>query len=414
MNINFSEMVDFDIPRNENATIKVIGVGGGGSNAVNYMFSQGIKDVAFVVCNTDIQALKASPVPIKVQMGDKLTEGRGAGNMPEVGENSAIENTEDIKRVLSGNTKMVFITAGMGGGTGTGAAPVIAELARSLGILTIGIVTMPFRFEGSIRCNQAVRGLQKLKNSVDSLLIIDNEKIREIYGNLKISEAFSKADDVLTTAAKGIADIINIPGYVQVDLSDVEAVVKDSGLAILGAGRGNGEKRALDAVRNALTSPLLNNNDIRGAKNVLLNISSGFKEVTMDEVSFIIHFVQRQIGKGANIVWGNVNDKTLVDDIIVTLVATGFESETMLEIHENQFVPNSVVEFEIEDRRNIEEIAEVYIKKEVTNKIDLDNPLILETIIERSQKVAQKFDNKPKVEKTQNKVFQGILKGFLE
>ena len=282
------ELIDFDLPTASENIIKVIGVGGGGSNAVNHMYRQGIKDVDFAICNTDVQHLLKSPVPMKVQLGSELTEGRGAGNKPTVGRESANENIEEIEAIFSGNTKMVFITAGMGGGTGTGAAPVIAEVARTNKILTIGIVTLPFRNEGKLRIQQAIEGIRQMEGHVDSLLIINNERIREIYGDFPISKAFAKADDVLATAARGIADIITSTGFINVDFEDVRTVMQNSGVAIMGSATFSGEDRARKAAEGAINSPLLNNNDIRGAKNILVNITSGeTKEVTMDEVNLV-------------------------------------------------------------------------------------------------------------------------------
>jgi cell division protein FtsZ len=318
------KMANFSFPEGKGCEIKVIGIGGGGGNAVNHMFKQGIKDVDFVICNTDAQALDASPVPIKVQLGASLTEGRGAGNKPETGKQSALENIEDVKRALGANTKMVFITAGMGGGTGTGGAPVIAESCKEAGYLTVGIVTIPFRNEGRRRIKQAVDGIEELENHVDALLVVNNERIREMFGDFGISEAFSRADNILATAAKGIAEIITVPGYINVDFADVETVMRKSGLAIMGTGVASGEQRAEEAVEKALNSPLLNNNDIRGAKNILLNITSGTKEVTMDEVGRITDYVQNKAGFGADLIWGNGKDQTLGDNISVTLIATGF------------------------------------------------------------------------------------------
>ncbi|MCL3782418.1 cell division protein FtsZ [Prolixibacteraceae bacterium JC049] len=324
-------IMNFEIPQSTKSDIKVIGVGGGGGNAVNFMFRQGIKDVEFMVCNTDAQALSNSPVAIKVQLGASLTEGRGAGNKPEMGCEAAKENIEDVKKILQG-TKMVFITAGMGGGTGTGAAPVIAEAARELGILTVGIVTIPFRNEGRRRVNQAVEGIERLQQHVDSLLVINNEKIREMYGDFKISEAFSKADNVLTTAAKGIAEIITVHGYINVDFADVETVMRNSGVSIMGAATCEGEDRAIRAVEEALTSPLLNNNDIRGAKNILLNITSGVDEITMDEIGEITDYVQAKAGHNADLIWGNGIDENLNDEVCVTIIATGFNSSSIPEL----------------------------------------------------------------------------------
>ncbi|MCW3804238.1 cell division protein FtsZ [Plebeiibacterium marinum] len=325
------DLMSFELPQNNDCIIKVIGVGGGGSNAVNHMFSQGIKDVNFLVCNTDAQALENSPVPVKIQLGESLTEGRGAGNKPEKGKQSAIENLTDIENVLKDNTRMVFITAGMGGGTGTGAAPIIAKAARDLGILTVGIVTIPFKFEGKLRINQALDGIAEMEKNVDSLLVINNEKLREMYGDLKLSNAFSKADDVLSTAAKGIAEIITVHGYINVDFADVETVMKDSGVAIMGSSSASGENRALMAIQQALESPLLNSNDIRGAKNILLNITSGVDEITMDEVGEVTDFVQDTVGASASIIWGTGSDEHLKDMVNVTIIATGFNTRNIAE-----------------------------------------------------------------------------------
>ena len=326
------KMADFSFPKNPGAEIKVVGVGGGGGNALNHMFQQGIRDVDFIICNTDAQALDASPVPTKVQLGSSLTEGRGAGNKPEVGKQAAIENIEDVKQALSQNTKMVFVTAGMGGGTGTGGAPVIAEACSAEGYLTVGIVTIPFRNEGKRRIKQAIDGIAELEGHVDALLVINNERIREMFGDFGISEAFSKADNILATAAKVIAEIITVPGYINVDFADVETVMRKSGLAIMGTGVANGENRATVAVEKALNSPLLNNNDIRGAKNILLNITSCNKEVTMDEVGKITDYLQNMAGFDADLIWGNGKDETLGDDISVTLIATGFGNSSIPEI----------------------------------------------------------------------------------
>ncbi|MFA8435591.1 MAG: cell division protein FtsZ [Marinifilaceae bacterium] len=326
------DIMEFNLPENESSIIKVIGVGGGGGNAVNYMYKQGIKDVDFVICNTDAQALANSAIPVKIQLGESLTEGRGAGNMPEKGKQSAIENLNDVAEVLSNNTKMVFITAGMGGGTGTGAAPVIAKAAKDMGILTVGIVTIPFRFEGKQRLKQAVEGIDNLKESVDSLLVINNEKLSEIYGDLKLSTAFAKADDVLATAARGIAEIITLHGYINVDFEDVKTVMTNSGVAVMGSAAASGEERAVNAIREALTSPLLNNNDVRGARNILLNISSGVEEVTMDEVGQITDYVQEAVGDSALIIWGTGQDNSLEDRVSVTIIATGFETNDIPEM----------------------------------------------------------------------------------
>lgn len=315
------------------AEIKVIGVGGGGGNAVNYMQRQGIRDVDFVICNTDAQAMESSLVKTRVQLGASLTEGRGAGNKPEVGKQAAIENIEDVKNALSNHTKMVFVTAGMGGGTGTGAAPVIAKACQEAGFLTVGIVTIPFRSEGRRRIKQAAEGIAELETYVDSLLVINNERIREMFGNLSISEAFSRADNVLATAAKGIAEIITVPGYINVDFADVETVMRKSGMALMGTGVSSGEKRAEEAVEKALNSPLLNNNDIRGARNILLNITSGNLEVTMDEVGLITDIVQNKAGFDADLIWGNGKDDSLGENLSVTIIATGFNTSNIPELN---------------------------------------------------------------------------------
>ncbi len=321
--------MNFNLPKEESSIIKVIGVGGGGSNAVNHMYKQGIRGVDFVVCNTDQQALDMSPVPKKIALGSSLTEGRGAGAQAEVGRNAAIENLDDIKEVLESNTKMVFITAGMGGGTGTGAAPIIAEAARELGILTVGIVTVPFTFEGKKRKMQAEKGLEELKKNVDTVLVISNDKLREMYGNLKLSEAFHQADDVLTIASKGIAEIITVEGYVNVDFEDVRTVMTNSGVAIMGSATTSGQDRAIKAVEQALASPLLNDNNIFGASNILLYISSGKEEVTMDEVAEITDYIQEEAGMDADVIWGNGTDEDLGDQLVLTVIATGFHGEKL-------------------------------------------------------------------------------------
>jgi len=327
------DIINFDLPRNKPSIIKVMGVGGGGSNAVNHMFRQGICDVDFVVLNTDAQALANSPVPTKIQLGESLTEGLGAGNKPEIGRQAAIESLPVIESLLKTNTKMVFITAGMGGGTGTGAAPVIAKTAKEKGILTVAIVTIPFRFEGSQRINQAIEGLNELKNHVDSLLVINNEKLRQMYGNLKLSESFAKADDVLTIAAKGIAEIITLPGNVNVDFADVKTVMTNSGVAIMGSASAEGEDRAIKVICNALQSPLLNNNDIKGAQNILLNIISGTNEVTMDEVCEITDYLMQEVSQDVNIIWGTSHDPSLGEKIAVTVIATGFGTDSIPELY---------------------------------------------------------------------------------
>lgn len=318
--------IQFEMLKEQSSIIKVIGVGGGGGNAVNNMYKQGISGVDFIVCNTDAQALELSPIPNKVQLGISLTEGMGAGADPDVGENSAIESIEDIKRMLGTNTKMLFITAGMGGGTGTGASPVLAKAAKELGILTVAIVTTPFTFEGKRRRSQAEEGLSELRKYVDSYLVISNDRLREIFGNLTMTAAFAKADDILTTAAKGIAEIITIPGYVNVDFKDVRTVMNDSGVAIMGNAVAEGEDRALRAVEGALASPLLKDNEIEGARYILLNITSGTKEVTMDEVAIITDYIQEKAGLSADLIWGNCIDENFEDELSVTIIATGFQT----------------------------------------------------------------------------------------
>lgn len=326
VSVMFSEgtLLELNAPIQEESIIKVFGVGGGGSNAVNHMCRQGIRGVEFVICNTDIQALRISPVKNRIQIGKELTEGRGAGSLPERGRQSAEESLDYIKTILERNTKMIFITAGMGGGTGTGAAPIIARQAKELGILTIGIVTIPFNFEGKRRVEQAMAGVDELVEYVDALLIICNEKLRDMYGDLKLSKAFEMADNVLTIAAKSIAEIITLKGFVNVDFADVEVVMRNSGVALMGAGEAEGENRALDAVKMALESPLLNSNDIRGASNILLNMLYGDKEITMDEITLITDYLKELVGYDVNVIWGAGKDDSLGDELRVAVIATGF------------------------------------------------------------------------------------------
>ena len=311
--------------------IKVIGVGGGGSNAVNTMYDRGIQGVDFIVCNTDAQALDASPVPVKVQLGATLTGGQGAGSLPDVGRNAAIETLEEVKEMIGDKTSMVFITAGMGGGTGTGAAPVIAQAAREMDILTVGIVTIPFQFEGRRRSAQATEGLEKMREAVDTLLIIRNDKLRELYGNLTIRAAFNNADEILCTAAKGIAEVITLTGEINVDMNDVNTVMRNSGRAIMGSGKASGEGRARTAVTEALESPLLNDCDITGANFVLLNITFGTEEILMDEIMEITDFIQDAAGQSAEVIWGYGVDEKLDEDLCVTVIATGFQAQDQLE-----------------------------------------------------------------------------------
>jgi len=330
------KIMQFELPKGKSSIIKVIGVGGGGSNAVNHMFNEGIKGVDFVVCNTDEQALDNSPIPLKIQLGAGLTEGLGAGGDPEVGKNSALENIEQIKEILSKNTQMVFITAGMGGGTGTGGAPVIANVAKELGILTVGIVTIPFSNEGPKRMEQAEAGLDRLRDNVDALLIICNDKLREMYGNLTLSSAFHQADNVLSTAAKGIAEMVSVHGKINVDFKDVNTVMKDSGVAIMGTGVSEGEDRAVKAAELALASPLLNDNKITGARYVLLNITTGDQEPLLDEISDIGDYIQAEAGNTANVIMGVGTDDNLGERLSVTLIAAGFESNPDLGFVANQ------------------------------------------------------------------------------
>ena len=324
--------ITFDLPKNQSNVIKVIGVGGGGSNAINHMFKQGIKGVDFVICNTDSQALNNSGVPNKIQLGVNLTEGLGAGANPDIGEQSAVESLEDIRAMLTSNTKMVFITAGMGGGTGTGAAPIIAKMAREMDILTVGIVTMPFEFEGKIRNAQAHQGIEKFRKTVDSLVIINNNKLREVYGNLGFKAGFSKADEVLSTAARGIAEVITHHYLQNIDLRDAKTVLSNSGTAIMGSSTSSGQNRAQQAITTALDSPLLNDNKITGAKNVLLLIVSGAQEITIDEIGEINDHIQAEAGYGANIIMGVGEDETLGDAISVTIIATGFDVDQQNDI----------------------------------------------------------------------------------
>src|SRR6056297_878144 len=364
------ELMQFDLPVDRSSIIKVVGIGGGGGNAVNYMYNEGIKDVNFVVCNTDAQALSRSPVSVQVQLGESLTEGRGAGNKPEIGREAAIESLDDVMEVLSSNTKMVFLTAGMGGGTGTGAIPVIAKAAREQGILTVAIVTIPFRFEGQRRINQAIEGITELGQHVDSLLVINNEKLREVCGNMKLSEAFKHADNVLASAAKGIAEIITVPGYVNVDFADVQTVMSDSGGAIMGSASAEGEDRAIRAIEAALTSPLLNNNEITGAKSILLNITSGQKEITMDEISEITDYVIASSSKDTSLIWGMGHDSNLGEKIGVTVIATGFKMNNILDVYIDKKPIDFVPLRDEKDRSNAASVR----KNPMQQRFEFDEP----------------------------------------
>ena len=345
--------ISFDLPKNQSNVIKVIGVGGGGSNAINHMFKQGIKGVDFIVCNTDSQALQNSPVPNKIQLGVNLTEGLGAGANPEVGQQSAIESVAEIEKMLDSNTKMVFITAGMGGGTGTGAAPVIAQLAKDRDILTVGIVTIPFQFEGKVRSEQALAGVERLRKQVDSLVVINNNKLREVYGNLGFKAGFSKADEVLATASRGIAEVITHHYTQNIDLKDAKTVLSNSGTAIMGSATAAGQDRAKQAISSALDSPLLNDNKITGAKNVLLLIVSGTEEaheITIDEIGEINDFIQSEAGYNANIIMGVGEEEALGDAISVTVIATGFNVEQQAEIVNTE--PKKIIH-SLEDEQKI-------------------------------------------------------------
>jgi cell division protein FtsZ len=400
--------IAFDLPKNQSNVIKVIGVGGGGSNAINHMFQQGIKGVDFYICNTDAQALQNSGVPNKIQLGVNLTEGLGAGANPQVGEQSAVESFEDISNMLDTNTKMVFITAGMGGGTGTGAAPIIAKMAKDLDILTVGIVTMPFQFEGKMRIEQAQIGIENLRNVVDSLIVINNNKLREVYGNLGFKAGFSKADEVLSTAARGIAEVITHHYTQNIDLRDAKTVLSNSGTAIMGSALASGENRAQDAIRNALDSPLLNDNKITGAKNVLLLIVSGTNEITIDEIGEINDHIQNEAGHGANIIMGVGEDESLEESIAVTIIATGFNIEQQDEISntEAKKVVHSLIseDFDLSSKERepviIAPIIELKEKKEtpiVKHTLDFDleekEPAKVEKSVVNNEKPSNSTDN---------------------
>ena len=408
MKIDIDNNFSFDLPKNKSNVMKVMGVGGGGSNAVNHMFQQGITGVDFVVCNTDSQALEKSPVPNKIQLGVNLTEGLGAGANPEIGKLAAVETHEELRDLLETQTKMLFITAGMGGGTGTGAAPIIAEFAKELGILTVGIVTIPFDFEGKTRQLQAQKGLKKLKKTVDSLIIINNNKLRQVYGNLGFKEGFSKADEVLATAAKGIAQVITHHYTQNIDLKDAKTVLANSGTAIMGSATSSGSNRANDAIIKALDSPLLNDNKIDGSKNVLLLIVSGTDEITIDEIGEINEYVQKETGNSANIIMGVGEDQELGNNISVTVIATGFaedqqndlvNSETKKVIYsldDNQKVEKTLID---EDEISNDEIEEITYKPiddlSKDNQIKIDsqiNEILRDIEVEYEQVEYEKAD----------------------
>jgi len=378
----FETSISFDLPKNQSNVIKVIGVGGGGSNAINHMFQQGIKGVDFVICNTDAQALQNSGVPNKIQLGLNLTEGLGAGANPNIGEQSAVESYDELKSMLDTNTKMIFITAGMGGGTGTGAAPIIAKMAKELDVLTVGIVTMPFQFEGKMRNQQAQIGIENLRNEVDSLIVINNNKLREVYGNLGFKAGFSKADEVLSTAARGIAEVITHHYTQNIDLRDAKTVLSNSGTAIMGSSTASGQNRAQEAIRKALDSPLLNDNRIEGAKNVLLLIVSGSQEITIDEIGEINDHIQDEAGHGANIIMGVGEDESLDESIAVTIIATGFDIEQQDEITntETKKVVHSLIEENLASQNLSEERDPVIIKPIVELEIKTEEPVVKHTL----------------------------------
>jgi len=395
--------ISFDLPKNQSNVIKVIGVGGGGSNAINHMFESGINGVDFVICNTDSQALENSPVPNKIQLGMSLTEGLGAGANPNVGEQSAIESFEEIKTMLGTNTKMIFITAGMGGGTGTGAAPIIARMAKELDVLTVGIVTVPFQFEGKMRNEQAQIGVEKLRKEVDSLIVINNNKLREVYGNLGFKAGFAKADEVLATAAKGIAEVITHHYMQNIDLRDAKTVLSNSGSAIMGSAVASGANRANEAIFKALDSPLLNDNKITGAKNVLLLIISGTEEITIDEIGEINEHIQAEAGNGANIIMGVGEDEALGGDVSVTIIATGFEADQQDDIVNTEAkkiihaLEESQTATQVLSTKNV--ISEIELPKAIVAPVKKEEPVIRHTL----------FDNEVIEEVKQAEVFSDLI-----
>ena len=415
------EILPTDFKESKPSIIKVVGVGGGGSNAVNYMYNLGITGVDFLVCNTDIQSLESNLVPLKVQLGKTLTEGRGAGNIPEKGKQSAIEDIEEVRSIFGKGTKMIFLTVGMGGGTGTGAAPVIAKLAQEMGILTVAIVTTPFKFEGRRRIQQAKEGLIELEKHVDSLLVIDNDKLRKMHGDLTLSKAFAKADHVLAMAAKGIAEIVTVEGYINVDYEDVDFVLRKSGAAIMGVASAKGSNRAIEAVSEAMSCPLLNSNNIYGAKNILFNVISGKEEVTMSEIKEISSYIKNTVGGETDMIWGNGNDNNLREEIRITVVATGFNKN-----NPDMYVDNNLnVEMEIvglgdlkdkpefeetkeleEDNKNIKEDKKeiIYSKVEESSTETLQEPAINKPKSQPKPKVKPK-----KSKKSFTKIFQKTI-----
>ena len=407
--------ISFDLPKHQSNVIKVIGVGGGGSNAINHMFQQGIKGVDFVICNTDAQALHNSGVPNKIQLGVNLTEGLGAGANPDVGEEAAVESLEDIRRMLDTNTKMVFITAGMGGGTGTGAAPIIAKMAKELDILTVGIVTMPFQFEGKMRNEQAQRGIEKLRSHVDSLVVINNNKLREVYGNLGFKAGFSKADEVLSTASRGIAEVITHHYTQNIDLRDAKTVLSNSGTAIMGSAEASGQTRAQDAIMKALDSPLLNDNKITGAKNVLLLIVSGSQEITIDEIGEINDHIQNEAGHGANIIMGVGEDESLQESISVTIIATGFDIDQQNEISNTE---TKKVIHALEESIEVKDKEPAIITPDIVLEDDKEVPIVRHTLVDDAEvKVESKKTENPSMDlietteflKNMNVVYDEVL-----
>jgi cell division protein FtsZ len=399
---NEFENIAFDLPKNQSNVIKVIGVGGGGSNAINHMFRQGIKGVDFVICNTDSQALENSPVPIKIQLGVSLTEGLGAGANPEIGKDAAIESMDEIKTMLSTNTKMIFITAGMGGGTGTGAAPIIAKMAKELDVLTVGIVTIPFQFEGKMRNDQAQIGVENLRRNVDSLIVINNNKLREVYGNLGFKAGFSKADEVLATASRGIAEVITHHYTQNIDLRDARTVLANSGTAIMGSGTAVGSSRAHEAISKALDSPLLNDNKISGAKNVLLLIVSGSEEITIDEIGEISDHIQNEAGHGANIIMGVGEDESLENAISVTVIATGFNAEQQNDIVNTE---TKKIIHTLDDEQSAEQVL---VSKPNTNPNR--NLIIDDEPIEKEEKVIKHTLFDEDIEENKNEArFEGYI-----
>ncbi len=396
----------FDLVKDDQSIIKVIGVGGGGSNAVNHMFLNGIKGVDFAICNTDNQAMEESPVPVKICLGPQLTEGRGAGSKPEVGKQACIESVEEVRKFLDDGTKMLFITAGMGGGTGTGAAPIIAKVSRDLNILTVGIVTLPFKFEGLTRSRQALEGMEELKAHVDAILVISNDRLGEIYGDLQLSKAFANADNILSTAAKGIAEIITLPGKINVDFEDVNTVMRNSGVAIMGNALVGGDNRAKIAIENALSSPLLKDNDIRGAQHILLNITTSLEhEVTMSELGEITEYMQEEAGYGTNLIWGHCNDPELGDKLSITLIATGFEEAGR--ISGKKEVERIVVPLEPEMNQVEEDddIFSTHLSEEASEVIEFDTPEIKITATKvPAEKAYDLYDMQRENERTQKEI----------